>query len=170
MSPSLPSSPHKRPRHRVQLPYLGVGAAEHHRVISSGKGPPPVGDHRLTLGVGVACDRHPLLGPVELERLRPPALAHQPKPLAVERPLVADLLAQVDRLRADGDEREEAPGHDLGQLPRVADEDELGLADFGVMHQPGQRARVDHRRLVDQEHRALGHGREAPGDGVVELV
>ena len=74
---------------------------------------------------------------------------------------VADHLVQHDRLAAVGDRREESARLDLAELSGIADQDQLGVGRLGVVDQAGEGCRVDHPRLVDQQHRAGLHRRPA---------
>ena len=161
-------APH-RSRQLVQALHLDVSLRDHHRVLAALEGLLPVADHRLAAGLGVGGDRHPLLGDVETERLASLALADALRRLAVELVAVADHLVEVDRLAALGERAEQAAGLDLPQLLGVADQDQLRFGSLGVGDETGEGRRVDHPRLVDQQHRSLPQAIAALVLGAVEL-
>ena len=81
------------------------------------------------------------------------ALAQLRESLAIPRLRLAVDLMQLDCSEVLRQPAERASGIDLRKLPIVADQDQLGRRVGGVLSEPIDRARADHARLIDDQHR-----------------
>jgi hypothetical protein len=68
--------------------------------------------------------------------------------------MLSSNLMQLDRAEVLRQATERAAGVDLGQLPVVPDQDQLGLGLGRVTGESVDRARADHSGFVDYQHRA----------------
>src|SRR4051794_10153377 len=74
--------------------------------------------------------------------------------LALPFPLLAPVVAELDRRTSHGEGSECTTGVDLGQLPKVADEHELALGTLHVEHELMQVTSRNHAGLVDHDNAA----------------
>jgi hypothetical protein len=65
------------------------------------------------------------------------------------------VVREFDRVAARDERAERAAGLELGELAVIADQHQLAIGAFDVFEQPGELARGDHPRLVDDQHDAV---------------
>ncbi len=80
------------------------------------------------------------------------------------------ILDELNRLDAVTDGRERAACVDLGELARIADENELGVGSVGLVDEFGELAGADHSGFVDNDHGVLVEVEVAGGDLVEGAV
>ena len=92
------------------------------------------------------------MGAVGRDRLLPTPGAQVLDRLALPRVALPAVLGQLDGEPAASERAERAAGVDRGELPVVADEDELAARRLDVVEHRGELPRSGHPRLVDDEH------------------
>jgi hypothetical protein len=118
------------------------------------EGLPPVRQQGLLeLAGGLGGHQPPMLA-VGGHGLVDVAVAHRLQRLAFPGLLLAAVLAQHTRAKAEPQAAEAAAGLDGGKLPVVAHQHHLGAGSLGVVEQPGELAAAEHAGLVHHQHRA----------------
>lgn len=119
---------------------------------------PPVGNERRSGGGGIRCPDHPAVLAVALGPADYVAAPQGVQRVAVPRLLLAPDLRQLYCVKSSHESAECSACVDLGQLPVVADEHQLGVSMSRLACELADCSRPDHSGFVNDEHGALEKG------------
>ena len=142
-------------RQCVEAVDIGPDLRLHHHVLAPQARLPPR-QHALGQHLGGVAVGHPAVRLVEGERGPDPTLPERLDRRPLPFRLLAPVAPQRDAIQPLPEAPEAAAGVDLGQLPVVPDQQDRDPVGPSPSENPGERPRVHHAGLVDDQHRTLG--------------